>query len=420
MPNSQTEFPLTLAEVLFQELEPTWTTIARARKEKPVVWQTFLSTKQKAREWDRICASWVRVRTAIDEIKNLVNNRQEEIDETWERRKALSSKLVPDLYCVSRGLYETCPYLPKKRSALCLSGGGVRSAVFNLGILQGLARARLLDKFDYLSTVSGGGFIGGWLSGWVHRAGGDIKTVAQQLSQQPEDPLNPEPRPVYNLRIYANYLTPRKGLLSPDTWTLVAVYLRNLILTWLVFVPAIMTFLMLPRLWTGIVYALTANAQPSADPCSHVSYLPFGLGLAGLVCGVISLTCIMINLPSVYDKNWRVPKILLSCVFPLVLMAVALSLYWLLVKPYLAFGQSSILENLISGRRADWPIFLIAGALVPGFPQIMVSAKTRATGLMKILLVLLVGAAGAVTGGVTFALLRIDPGLLARLSHLLP
>jgi hypothetical protein len=44
------------------------------------------------------------------------------------------------------------------RTALCLSGGGVRSAAFNLGILQGLARLELLDRFHYLSTVSGGGY----------------------------------------------------------------------------------------------------------------------------------------------------------------------------------------------------------------------------------------------------------------------
>src|SRR5262249_43460599 len=39
-------------------------------------------------------------------------------------------------------------------AALCLSGGGVRSASFNLGVLQGLAQAGALGLFDYLSTVS--------------------------------------------------------------------------------------------------------------------------------------------------------------------------------------------------------------------------------------------------------------------------
>src|SRR5262245_38270972 len=51
-----------------------------------------------------------------------------------------------------------------KPSALCLSGGGIRSAAFGLGVLQGLARFRVLHRFDYLSTVSGGGYIGGWLT----------------------------------------------------------------------------------------------------------------------------------------------------------------------------------------------------------------------------------------------------------------
>src|SRR5262245_42042528 len=47
---------------------------------------------------------------------------------------------------------------------LSLSGGGIRSATFNLGALQGLAKHRLLTRLDYISTVSGGGYIGSWLS----------------------------------------------------------------------------------------------------------------------------------------------------------------------------------------------------------------------------------------------------------------
>ncbi|OZG74605.1 hypothetical protein BTA51_06325 [Hahella sp. CCB-MM4] len=39
------------------------------------------------------------------------------------------------------------------------SGGGIRSATFNLGILQALSRRGLLTQVDYLSSVSGGGYI---------------------------------------------------------------------------------------------------------------------------------------------------------------------------------------------------------------------------------------------------------------------
>jgi hypothetical protein len=47
---------------------------------------------------------------------------------------------------------------------LALSGGGARSATFNLGLLQSLAKNKVLQYCDYLSTVSGGGYIGSCLS----------------------------------------------------------------------------------------------------------------------------------------------------------------------------------------------------------------------------------------------------------------
>src|SRR5690348_5597122 len=60
---------------------------------------------------------------------------------------------------------------PPPLAALCLSGGGIRSATFNLGILQALARNKHLERFHYLSTVSGGGYIGSWLTSWIARDG---------------------------------------------------------------------------------------------------------------------------------------------------------------------------------------------------------------------------------------------------------
>ena len=51
-------------------------------------------------------------------------------------------------------------YLNNKLAGLSLSGGGIRSASFCLGVLQALSYNRWLKKMDYLSTVSGGGYIG--------------------------------------------------------------------------------------------------------------------------------------------------------------------------------------------------------------------------------------------------------------------
>src|SRR5215471_20404115 len=61
---------------------------------------------------------------------------------------------------------------PPPLSALCISGGGIRSATFGLGAIQGLVEQGVLEDFDYLSTVSGGGYIGAWLTSWKQRAGG--------------------------------------------------------------------------------------------------------------------------------------------------------------------------------------------------------------------------------------------------------
>src|SRR3989441_1997500 len=186
-PPPQSDFPLTLAEVLSAEL-----------------------TQQRPEEAGQL----------NKQVQDALENAS-----AWTVRKKASEDIVPHIYAAIHGLKE-------KRSALCLSGGGVRSATFNLGVLQGLARCGLLNKFDYLSTVSGGGFIGGWLTAWIYREGPaagklPVTTVAARLSDQPSDPMKPEPPPLYKLRVYANYLTPRKGLLGVDTWTLVAVYLRN-------------------------------------------------------------------------------------------------------------------------------------------------------------------------------------------------
>jgi hypothetical protein len=94
-------------------------------------------------------------------------------------------------------------------AALCLSGGGIRSATFNLGVLQGLADHGLLTKFHYLSTVSGGGYIGSCLSSWIRRHPDGVRGVAEDLCAPPADPEEPEVRPIKHLREYSSYLAPR-------------------------------------------------------------------------------------------------------------------------------------------------------------------------------------------------------------------
>jgi hypothetical protein len=141
-------------------------------------------------------------------------------------------------------------------SAVCFSGGGIRSASFCLGILQALARfsqknepvagrKSLLESLDYLSTVSGGGYIGSWLMAWASRAG--YARVIQLLSGPADTSADPEPQPIRHLREYTSYLAPQYGL-SLDTLTLLAIVMRNLVLNWMILVPAVIVLLCLPEL----------------------------------------------------------------------------------------------------------------------------------------------------------------------------
>src|SRR5947209_10141598 len=109
---------------------------------------------------------------------------------------------------------------PHALPALCISGGGIRSATFALGAIQALAERGLLPQFDYLSTVSGGGYIGGWLSAWSTRQG--LENVVPKLRGDAPRPQPGEPDPIQHLRDYNNYLSPKLGGFSEDTWTLVA------------------------------------------------------------------------------------------------------------------------------------------------------------------------------------------------------
>lgn len=65
---------------------------------------------------------------------------------------------------------------------LALSGGGIRSATFCFGLLRGLAQNGLLHRFDYLSTVSGGGYIGAAF-GRLFRLGYEARAVEEGLAR---------------------------------------------------------------------------------------------------------------------------------------------------------------------------------------------------------------------------------------------
>jgi len=143
---------------------------------------------------------------------------------------------------------------------LCLSGGGIRSATFNLGVLQALAQLNLLRCFDYLSSVSGGGYIHQWLAAWIRRRSdgyGPAQKVqgfedVNGLLVPPPEPNNPgtHPEPVRWLRRFSNYLTPQRGLFTADTWVGATTWLRNTLLNQIILSFGLLFLMLLPHLLT--------------------------------------------------------------------------------------------------------------------------------------------------------------------------
>jgi hypothetical protein len=137
---------------------------------------------------------------------------------------------------------------------LALSGGGIRSATFNLGLLQGLQQMGVLKYFDYLATVSGGGYIGGFWTAWRHyhdRPGALFPSGELRGSRGADLPE------VRHLREFSNFLCPRLGLLSADTGRMIAAAVGAAIPALLAALALIVLVLML---WAWFAEALLFHA----------------------------------------------------------------------------------------------------------------------------------------------------------------
>jgi hypothetical protein len=143
----------------------------------------------------------------------------------------------------------------RQLTGLALSGGGIRSAVFCLGVLQALAKHNVLKNFDYLSTVSGGGYIGSSLT-WFTRSAMPFGVERDNVPYGIDDPTQPPPKDprgkplLPHLRRHGSYLDPGGSL---SLLAGVAVVLRgivlNLFVIWLPLVTAAFVGLCIAYRW---------------------------------------------------------------------------------------------------------------------------------------------------------------------------
>lgn len=160
------------------------------------------------------------------------------------------------------------------RVGLALSGGGIRSATFNLGLLQALNEKGVLKQVDYLSTVSGGGYIGGFWTRWWQAVSEKKPEKAGQVKDFPpptekddgtavKTPKEiPEPAAIRHLREFSRFLIPRQGL-NMEFWSAAITVLCGVVTS---LVAALATVLLVMALW-----ALLAAQM--------IEYRPFGNGV---------------------------------------------------------------------------------------------------------------------------------------------
>ncbi|MFQ5637813.1 MAG: patatin-like phospholipase family protein [bacterium] len=139
---------------------------------------------------------------------------------------------------------------------LAISGGGIRSASFALGVIQRLVKEKIMPKIDYLSTVSGGGYIGSALTWFLQKGlpGGGVAGL--ETTNFPLGHIGAGSRTdkggneiLDYIRQHGNYLTPGSGL---GALSLFGIVLRSMFVSLVVYL-GLFTVLMVVLRWTHVL-----------------------------------------------------------------------------------------------------------------------------------------------------------------------
>ncbi|WP_339735661.1 patatin-like phospholipase family protein [uncultured Gimesia sp.] len=133
---------------------------------------------------------------------------------------------------------------------LALSGGGIRSATFALGVLQKFAKHNSLRLVDYMTTVSGGGYIGSCISSLMSSPQPDTPSDVDDTSidQSAFSNFNlsdnfPLVRAdqMHHLRKHGNFLILREGVFRKDVLRAVGLFLVGIISTFFLLALPLLT-----------------------------------------------------------------------------------------------------------------------------------------------------------------------------------
>jgi hypothetical protein len=205
----------------------------------------------------------------------------------------------------------------KNAVGLGLSGGGIRSATFCLGAVQVLADRGLLKHVDFLSTVSGGGYTGTFLTRTLGRGKPQTDVAG---------PYGPDPDPIRYVRQHAKYLSAYD---LKRRWGMVMTIFAGMILNWsaplLMIVLASLAAVFIPT--QDIPWAAVLSASSAVTVVCLAVYAigmrstpPRGAGLLGLSAAVTLFLAALWLLTRVYayvhawDFPWRTAGVLAAVV----------------------------------------------------------------------------------------------------------
>jgi hypothetical protein len=195
---------------------------------------------------------------------------------------------------------------------LALSGGGIRSSAICLGVLQALNHHDLIKRIDYLSTVSGGGYIGSSLTATRTRAGSFVFGNRPRGGPGAEraDEISDTPA-IGHIRNYSNYLVPAG---ARDLLTGMAIVLRGLVANFSLTLPVVLLLAAMTvlsnaarsSLYVPNFFGLDVNNERLFAPFLNPSWGvgSFGFALAGVAAAVgVLIVGVIHRLVSEVDRS---------------------------------------------------------------------------------------------------------------------
>ncbi len=282
-----------------------------------------------------------------------------------------------------RGIKRTAdsdqPEVLKDAVGVGLSGGGIRSATFCLGLFQGLVKQKLtakdetpqktlLSKIDYMSTVSGGGYFGAFYGRLFTREAvatfSDVEEIltvraANDEEQVPAPGKFPKGKIFRWLRENGRYLAPNG---SGDLLLGGAVFMRNWVAVQIVWGTFVLMLFLLAQFIRGLVEVSAANDQWLAT-CWN-GYLKF------LVC----------KMPGGADYIWWSPYAIVAAIAFLLLVVPPAWSYWLVEKPNRQTAGQHWIPPLY-GLFAVLALALWGGFLIPRIIRVVLLAEAIGTAL---------------------------------------